>query len=161
MNFALISTAAAIGLAGGVHCVAMCASPAALAVPAGATLPFQAGRVIGYALLGAIAALGAAGFAQVATSAAWVRPLWLMTHVAMMLLGGWMVVTGRHPAWIQQALLDVTRGLMGRLTQLWGVASAPLGAAAASAKVSAADGYFGEALVKSGPGVASAARSRG
>lgn len=121
MNLALVSTAAAIGLAGGVHCVAMCASPAALVAPARATLPFQAGRLLGYTLLGMVAALGAAGFSQVATHAAWVRPLWLMAHVAILLLGGWMLITGRHPAWLQQVLLDSARGLLQRVQRAAGL----------------------------------------
>lgn len=118
MNLSLVSAAAVIGLAGGVHCVAMCASPAALAAPAGATVPFQVGRVLGYTLLGILAALGAAAFSQVATHAGWVRPFWLMTHVAIVLLGGWMLITGRHPAWLQQALLDTARQL-GQRVQRW------------------------------------------
>lgn len=134
MNLSLVSAAAAIGLAGGVHCVAMCASPAALAAPRGATLPFQLGRVLGYTLMGVVAALGAAAFSQVATHAEWVRPFWLMTHVAIMLLGGWMLITGQHPAWLQQALLNLARNL-GQRVQRWGGlgwAAAPAGAGAGS-----------------------------
>lgn len=116
INFALVWTAATIGLAGGVHCVAMCGSPAALAVPAKATLPFQAGRVVGYSLFGAIAALGAAGLANVATHAAWVRPFWLMLHAAILMMGGWMLISGKHPAWLQQVLLDLARGMAARFS---------------------------------------------
>ncbi len=115
INFALVWTAATIGLAGGVHCVAMCGSPSALAVPVKAVLPFQLGRVAGYSLLGTIAALGAAGFAEVSTHAAWLRPFWLMMHAAMLILGGWMLVTGKHPAWLQQALLDLARKAAGHV----------------------------------------------
>lgn len=110
MNWSLISTAAAIGLAGGVHCVAMCSAPATLAAGRH-TLAFQAGRVLGYALLGIVAALGAASFSYVASEAGWMRPLWLMAHVALILLGGWMLISGRHPAWLQQQLLDLSRHL--------------------------------------------------
>jgi len=116
INFALVSTAAAIGLAGGVHCVAMCGSPSVVAVPAKAIMPFQVGRITGYSVLGAIAALGAAGFAEVATNAAWLRPFWIMMHAAMLLLGGWMLVTGKHPAWLQQFLLDAARNVAGRVS---------------------------------------------
>lgn len=132
MNVSLVSAAAAIGLAGGVHCVAMCASPAALAAPRGATLPFQLGRVLGYSLMGVVAALGAAAFSEVATQANWVRPFWLMTHVAIMLLGGWMLLTGQHPAWLQQALLNLARSL-GQRVQRWsglGWVASPAGATA-------------------------------
>ncbi len=110
MNLGLVSAAAAIGLAGGIHCVAMCAAPATLAAGR-QTLAFQAGRVLGYTLLGAIAALGAASFSYAATEAGWLRPIWLMAHVALILLGGWMLVSGRHPLWLQQHLLDLSRQL--------------------------------------------------
>ncbi len=124
MNLSLVTTAAAIGLAGGVHCVAMCASPAALATRINGTLPFQAGRVAGYSLLGAIAALGAAGFSNIATAAAWLRPVWIMLHVAIVLMGVWMLVAGRHPLWLQQTLLDTTRALAQRISAWFGM-SAP------------------------------------
>lgn len=134
MNLSLVSTAAAIGLAGGVHCIAMCASPAALATRINGTVSFQAGRVTGYALLGAVAALGAASFSNVATAAAWMRPIWIMLHVAIVLLGGWMLITGRHPLWLQQTLLDTTRALAQRISGYFGMSSplAPVMAAAAT-----------------------------
>lgn len=130
MNLSLVSAAAAIGLAGGIHCVAMCASPTTLAVPRDSTLPFQLGRLIGYTLMGIIAALGAAAFSQVATHAAWVRPLWLMTHVGMLLLGGWMLVSGRHPVWLQQVMLDFARGMGQKIQRYTGLgwSAAPAGA---------------------------------
>lgn len=115
INFSLVTAAAMIGLTGGVHCVAMCGAAATLATPRGSLLAYQAGRVTGYAVMGAVAALGAAGFGQVATHAAWARPLWLMSHVALMFLGIWMLTTGRHPAWMQQGLLELARGAMSRL----------------------------------------------
>lgn len=112
--FGLIWTAALIGLAGGVHCVAMCASPCALAVPREATLAFQAGRLTGYALLGGAAALGAAAFSEMATLAGWVRPVWLMTHVGILAMGAWMLVTGRQPRVLQDGLLALARMVPGR-----------------------------------------------
>lgn len=115
INFNLVWAAATLGLAGGVHCVAMCASPSALVTPVRGVLPYQAGRIAGYALLGVVAAVGAATFSEVATHAAWVRPFWIMTHIAMLLMGGWMLVSGRHPAWLQQALLSVSRMFAARV----------------------------------------------
>lgn len=115
INFNLIWAAATLGLAGGVHCVAMCGSPSALVTPVRGVLPYQAGRITGYALLGVVAALGAASFSEVATHAAWVRPLWMMTHIAMLLMGAWMLISGQHPAWLQQALLSVSRVFAARV----------------------------------------------
>lgn len=127
VSLGLIWTAAMIGLAGGVHCVAMCASPCTLAVPREAILAFQAGRLSGYAGLGGAAALGAAAFSEVATLAPWVRPIWLMTHVGILAVGGWMLATGRQPRMIQQALLAVSRCVPGaRLATAAPTGSMPL-----------------------------------
>lgn len=137
MNISLVSAAAAIGLAGGIHCVAMCASPTTLAVPHNGTLPFQLGRLLGYTILGIIAALGAAAFSQVATHAGWVRPLWLMTHVGMLLLGGWMLISGRHPSWLQQVMLDLARGMGQKIQRLTGLGwtATPAAAGGGSAEI--------------------------
>lgn len=133
INFALVGTAATIGLAGGVHCVAMCGAPSALAVPVKSVLPFQLGRIVGYAIMGTVAALGAAGFANVATHAAWIKPLWLMLHAAMLLLGGWMLVSGKHPAWAQQGLLNMARAVAGRVGNPAVRAATPVAAMAGAA----------------------------
>jgi sulfite exporter TauE/SafE len=67
-------------------------SPAALAL--------QAGRAAGYALAGAAAALGVGHLATIGLAAPVLRPLWAMLHVAAIMLGAWLVVSGRMPAWI-------------------------------------------------------------
>lgn len=113
LNLSVVAATAMLGLAGGVHCVAMC-GPAAVAIartPADAAW-FHLGRLLAYGALGGLASAGAVGMAQVADAAAWLHPVWLLSHVLLAMLGGWMLFTGRHPRWVQEGLLRAARGLM-------------------------------------------------
>jgi len=97
-----------MGLAGSVHCVAMCGATSAAAV--GACTPgrqhtgwmsFHGGRLVGYMLAGAVAA-GSVG--ALAGWSAWspaLRPLWTLAHVLALALGLWMLWQGRQPAWLE------------------------------------------------------------
>jgi sulfite exporter TauE/SafE len=112
-NLPVIAAAAMLGLAGGVHCVAMCGpASATMARTPGDAVRFHAGRLTGYGALGGLASAGAVGMAHVAGAAAWLHPIWLLTHVLLAMLGGWMLVTGQHPRWVQEGLLRAARGLL-------------------------------------------------
>lgn len=113
LNLSVVAATAVLGLAGGVHCVAMC-GPASVAVartPADAAW-FHLGRFIGYGALGGLASAGAVGMAHVAGAAAWLHPIWLLSHVFLAIVGGWMLLTGRHPRWVQEGLLRAARGVL-------------------------------------------------
>lgn len=113
LNLSVVAATAVLGLAGGVHCVAMC-GPASIAVartPADAAW-FHLGRFIGYGALGGLASAGAVGMAHVADAAAWLHPIWLLSHVLLAMMGGWMLVTGRHPRWVQEGLMRAARGVL-------------------------------------------------
>lgn len=102
MNAALIASAVLLGLAGAPHCAAMCAAPcAAVAGPQRSGLwAFLLARVAGYAAAGAVAAgsVGAlAGWSQLSPA---LRPLWAAVHLAIMVLGLWMLWQGRQPGWM-------------------------------------------------------------
>lgn len=103
MEIPLIASAAFLGLAGAPHCTAMCAAPCAAAVGKGgwvANLGFHLARLAGYALAGGIAAasVGAlAGWSQLAPA---LRPLWVLLHAAALMLGVWLLVKARQPAWL-------------------------------------------------------------
>ncbi|MEY2994406.1 MAG: hypothetical protein RL357_1341 [Pseudomonadota bacterium] len=96
-----------MGLVGGPHCVAMC-SAACAGVTRGDTsaqghsrlLTFQIGRVVGYALIGAIAAGSIQGAAWMAENSQMLRPVWTMFHVALVMLGVALVWLGRQPYWL-------------------------------------------------------------
>jgi len=99
----LIASAAFLGLVGAPHCTAMCAAPCAAAIGRGgwpANLGFHLARLASYSAAGGIAAasVGAlAGWSQIAPA---LRPLWVMLHAAALVLGVWLLVKARQPAWL-------------------------------------------------------------
>jgi sulfite exporter TauE/SafE len=108
MNFALVATAVLLGLAGSVHCVAMCGatSGAALRACGGSQrdswFAFHLGRTAGYALAGAVAAASMAALARWGNLSPAIRPLWVLLHVAALAWGLWMLVRGQQPGWLMQ-----------------------------------------------------------
>jgi sulfite exporter TauE/SafE len=109
MQSSLALTALLMGLFGGPHCVAMCgAACAGLGQAAGAKknsalLTFQFGRVVGYALLGALAAASMQGLGWLTVQSAALRPVWSLFHVAATLLGLVLLWTARQPVWLERA----------------------------------------------------------
>ncbi len=115
-----------MGLAGGSHCLAMCSAPCGALVgqggmpqsdggaeqvvrwaPRGGTLQrtmaFHAGRLVGYAGVGAMAALAMDSLAWLTQQTTALRPAWTLMHVAVMAWGLMMMVQSRQPAWVEQA----------------------------------------------------------
>ncbi len=100
-----------MGLVGGPHCVAMCgAACAGIGQTAGsrkkssgnaAILTFQAGRVVGYSALGALAAASMQGLGWLTVQSAALRPVWTLFHVAAALLGLVLLATARQPVWVE------------------------------------------------------------
>ncbi|MFM2240556.1 MAG: hypothetical protein RJA69_1930 [Pseudomonadota bacterium] len=109
MQSSLAVTAVLMGLAGGPHCVAMCgAACAGLAQAAGprrrrALITFQIGRLVGYSVLGAVAAGGMQALGWLTVQSAALRPVWSMLHVAAMLLGLLLMLQARQPVWLDQS----------------------------------------------------------
>ena len=109
MQSSLAVTAVVMGLAGGPHCVAMCgAACAGLAQAAGprqrqSLMAFQLGRLIGYSVLGAVAAAGMQALGWLTLHAAALRPVWSMQHVAAMILGVLLMLQARQPVWLDQS----------------------------------------------------------
>lgn len=108
MQSSLAVTALLMGLAGGPHCVAMCgAACAGLGQAAGqrrvqALSAFQLGRLAGYSLLGALAAISVQGLGWLTTQSAAIRPFWTLLHLAAMALGLLLLVQARQPVWLDQ-----------------------------------------------------------
>lgn len=102
MDGALIASAALLGLAGAPHCTAMCGAACAAASGRGRAeaMAFQAARIGGYALGGAIAAASVGSLLALAQLAPVLRPLWTLLHVAALCLGGFLLWAGRQPAWL-------------------------------------------------------------
>jgi uncharacterized protein len=116
VNLALVLSALLMGLAGSVHCVAMCGAASAGAVRACGTqraqsawLSFHLGRVLGYALAGAVAASSVSALAWLGQWSPAFRPLWTMAHLLALGLGLWLLWTGRQPAWLERLGRDGNR----------------------------------------------------
>ena len=97
-----------MGLVGGPHCIAMCGAACAgigqAAAPrsARAMWTFQLGRVIGYSLLGALAAASMQGLGWLTIQSAAIRPVWTMLHVAAIVLGLMLLLRAEQPVWLEQ-----------------------------------------------------------
>ncbi|MDP1693545.1 MAG: sulfite exporter TauE/SafE family protein [Burkholderiaceae bacterium] len=142
MDAPLLLAALLMGAAGSLHCTAMCAAACTAVVqrsardaPAQALLGFHLGRLAGYAAGGAIAAASVNALGAWAQALPAVRPLWSLLHVAALMLGLWLAVTARQPAWMT-AWSRAPQGLAsgGEWRPVGGPAlarlRAPLGAAA-------------------------------
>ncbi len=109
MQSSLALTALVMGLVGGPHCVAMCGAACAgigrAAQPRGnrAMWTFQLGRVMGYAMLGALAAASMQGVGWLTTQSAAMRPVWTLFHVAAIVLGLVLVWRAQQPMWLELA----------------------------------------------------------
>ncbi len=105
MEFALLLSALALGLAGIPHCAAMCAAPCAAATGGqlrGATpWAFHGARMVSYTLAGAVAAASVGALAALAQWSPMLRPLWTLLHAAAFTLGLWMLWQGRQPIWLE------------------------------------------------------------
>ena len=109
MQFPLLVTALLMGLVGGPHCIAMCgAACAGIGQAAGphkiaALLTFQFGRILGYSMLGGLAAASIEGLGWLTVQSAALRPVWSLFHVAVTLLGLVLLVQARQPVWLEGA----------------------------------------------------------
>ncbi len=122
MQSTLAVTALLMGLVGGPHCVVMCgAACAGIGQAAGARrIPamwtFQLGRVVGYSLLGGLAAASMQGVGWLTTQSAAMRPVWTMFHVAAVALGLLLLFNARQPVWMEstgKAIWQRARGWVG------------------------------------------------
>ncbi len=108
MQTSLTATALLMGLVGGPHCIAMCGAACAGIGQSSAerqTLAiwsFQGGRVLGYAILGSLAAASMQALGWLTVQSAALRPVWSMFHVAMMALGLALLVKAQQPVWLEQ-----------------------------------------------------------
>lgn len=107
MQSSLALTALLMGLVGGPHCIAMCgAACAGIGQAAGprknsALWSFQAGRVLGYSALGALAAASMQALGWLTIQSAALRPVWTLFHVATFTLGLLLLYKARQPVWLE------------------------------------------------------------
>lgn len=122
MLSSLAATALLMGLAGGSHCLVMCAAPCSMVVSSGASeagaqrvqwLPqgsrarrlaaWHAGRLLGYGMAGALAAVAMQSLAWLTQHATALRPVWTFFHVAVLAWGLLLLLQARQPAWVERA----------------------------------------------------------
>ena len=145
MWWSLIGGALFMGLAGGGHCLAMCAAPCALItrVPSaavqivhgplqlphkmwqvgGRTLAFHAGRLTGYGVLGGVAALAMEQLAWFADRTSVLHPIWTLMHLAALAWGLMLMLQARQPQWVEKAGRAVWRCAQPLLRRTSGVAA--------------------------------------
>ena len=130
MQTSLAVTSLLMGLVGGPHCVAMCAvacagiGKAATGRSTRALWVFQAGRLVGYSGLGAVAAASMQTLGWLTTQSVALRPVWALFHVTVLLVGLMLFVVARQPLWMG----SMGRGVWLKVRSLnvrWGQ-SAPL-----------------------------------
>lgn len=133
MEASLIASAILLGLAGAPHCTAMCAAPCTAAIGhggRGAMVGFHLARVAGYAAAGGVAAASVGALALASGRVPVLHTLWTLLHAAALVLGLWLLWTGRQPAFLSQ---------LGRVPQLaaagsgWQRLRGPVRASAAGA----------------------------
>ena len=122
MQTSLALTALGMGLLGGPHYVAMCGAACAgigrAAAPrsAQALALFQVGRLLGYAMLGGVAAVTMQGVGWLSTQSVAIRPLWTLLHVAAAVIGLALLFSARQPVWMEAGARRVwgqARGWIG------------------------------------------------
>ena len=64
---------------------------------------FQAGRVLGYSALGALAAASMQGLGWLTVQSAALRPVWTLFHVTTFALGMLLLWNAQQPVWLEQA----------------------------------------------------------
>lgn len=107
MQLALTYSALLMGLAGGPHCVAMCGA-ACTALTQSKNNPYaiyqyHLGRMLGYAILGAIATFAIQSIAWASAYSAILHPLWTFFHVLIFFWGVLLIIFARQPIWVDRA----------------------------------------------------------
>jgi len=102
LTLALAGSAFLIGIAGSLHCAAMCVAPCAAVTGGrrGAVLLFQAGRILGYAAGGAVVAAGVGGLLRWELASGALRPVWLALHLSVLALGVFLLWRAEAPRWV-------------------------------------------------------------
>ena len=119
MPSSLVLTGLLMGLAGGPHCVAMCgAATAGIGCTSRRLWSFQAGRVAGYAALGALIASSVQALQWSAAQTTLLQPFWAMFHIAVAAFGLSLVWLGRQPLWVEQAAHRVWQAVRHRTLSL-------------------------------------------
>ncbi|MGB4813322.1 MAG: sulfite exporter TauE/SafE family protein [Methylophilaceae bacterium] len=103
MQSPLVVTTFLMGLAGGPHCIAMCGAACASLQQSSThgwqIWKFHAGRLLGYAALGALAAGSVKSLAWFSSQTTALHPLWTFFHVLVLAWGLILLIYARQPSW--------------------------------------------------------------
>jgi uncharacterized protein len=96
-----------MGLAGSPHCATMCGAACAGVVKrcagnssSAAITALHVGRVLSYALAGALVAASSNALAAWSQELRWLQPFWGMLHMAAIALGLTLLWSGQQPGWM-------------------------------------------------------------
>lgn len=109
MTGSLLLTAALMGLAGAAHCAGMCSAACSMTArgcaphaPRRAGMALLMARLLAYGAAGAVVGLVAQSLRWLVDTSAWLKPLWTMAQVALVMLGLWLLVSGELPPTLLQ-----------------------------------------------------------
>lgn len=135
MTSALLITSVLMGAVGVPHCLVMCSVPCSVAAQSCGSVQhspreiagaLQLGRLLGYAMLGGVAASTVSFAHLLAGHVSALRPLWVMAQVAILVAGLVLLATGQVPQLLQSVHLPFQK-LSARLNAgRWGRLPAPL-----------------------------------
>jgi len=97
----LLFTAFLMGAGGIPHCAVMCGAACAAALPRGVSPWSLLGRCLGYAILGGVAAASVGLLASWGRQIAMLKPLWMMSQLVAVMMGLWLLWSGRVPSQIE------------------------------------------------------------
>ena len=117
MQSSLAVTTLLMGLAGGPHCIVMCGAACAGIRGQGgdqALHKFHLGRLIGYSVLGAVAAASVKSLAWVSSQSLALHPLWTFFHALVLAWGLILLIYARQPTWAD----DLGRAIWAKVQRL-------------------------------------------
>lgn len=105
MQTSLIITTFMMGIAGGPHCIAMCGAACGGLQKNSASMniwQFHLGRILGYTMLGAVAASSIGTLAWFSGETQSLKPLWTFFHALVMAWGLVLLLYARQPLWVDR-----------------------------------------------------------
>ena len=91
-----------MGMMGGPHCISMCGAPCSVISAQGSRQiwQFHLGRILGYGILGGVAAYSVNNLAWLSNQTMSIHPLWTFFHGIIFIWGFVMLLHAKQPQWI-------------------------------------------------------------
>ncbi len=111
-----------MGLFGGPHCLLMCGGACAALCKNTSeqsalerAWSFQVGRILGYGVLGAMAALSMQALGELSVKLVLLQPLWNFIHVIGLFTGLYLLLFAFQPLWLDQGARHIWRWIQSHL----------------------------------------------